>query len=283
MKTLRKTLSVIISVCLVLSLCSFFGTAADTKKTYLLLGDSITAGFGVKNPDEACYGKIVADTNGYEYINDAVTARDSEILLNRVQNSYSMRYDILKADIISISIGSNDYFANDDVANLVIGALLGVNNKTLNEIAENYYLNLCGIIDEIRELNPHAVILLQNVYIAWNGVTSKVFEAGAGRVNKMIDRYLAQTEYDNIYLCDIAPAITGHGDCIASDCVHPNAKGNVEISKIVLKQLYDLGLGTQTEPVLNTPGIDYNFFVEQFGAFAGTLITSIVKTLTGNL
>lgn len=266
-----------------LSVFAVSGGAVGEKKTYLLLGDSITQGFGVKNSDEACYGRIVADTNGYEYINDAVTARDSDRLRNYVENSYSMRYDIARADIISLSIGSNDYLANEEVVSLVIGAILGTNNKQLNDIAENFYENLCAIIDEIHSLNPDVVILLQNDYVTWKGVAGKAFKAGVNRVNSMVDRYLENHPDTDVYLCDIAPAITGYKDRVADDCVHPNAKGNVEIAKIVLKQLYDLGLGTQTEPVVNTPGVDYNFFEEEYGPVAGKLITAIVKTLTGNI
>lgn len=282
MKNMKKFLSLALSICLMLSVCIFYGSAADEEKTYLLLGDSITAGFGVKNPDEASYGKIVSDTNGYKYINDAVVARTSDRLRKFVELDYYMRRDIEKADIISLSIGANDYFANDEVVSLVIGAILGTNNKKLNEIAENYYVNLCAIIDEIHSLNPDVVILVQNVYTAWTGLAGKAYKAGAGRVNKMIDRYLEANPDSGVYLCDISPAITAGSGTLASDCVHPNAKGNVEIAKIILGRLYDMGLGTQTEPVINTPGIDYNFFEEEYGIVTGKLLTVIVKTLTGN-
>lgn len=283
MKNIKKFLSVILSLCLMLSACVFFSSAAEEKTTYLLIGDSITEGFGVKNPDEASYGKIVADTNGYEYINDAVVARDSDTLRQYVESSYFMRKDIRNADIISLSIGANDYFANDEVVSLVVGALLGTNNKQLNAIAENYYENLCAIVDEIHVLNPDVVILIQNVYTAWTGFAGKAFKAGAGRVNKMIDKYLAEHPDNGVYLCDITPAITVGSGTIASDCVHPNAKGNIEIAKIVLNKLYEMGLGTQTEPVINAKGIDYNFFEEEYGTSTGMLLTLIVKTVTGNL
>lgn len=283
MKNLRKIISVLMVMCFLLSLCVFSGGAVSERKNYLLLGDSITQGFGVANPDEASYGKIIADTNGYNYTNDAMFARDSARLLSLLQNSYSMRYDVAKADIISLSIGSNDYLANDEVVSLVVGALLGMNNKKLNEIAENYYVNLCAIIDEIHSLNPDVVILIQNVYSAWNGFAGRAFNAGAKRVNKIIDRYIENYPDNGVYLCDIAPAITGHKERLADDCVHPNAEGNVEIAKIVLKQLCEMGLGTQTEPVVNVQGVDYNYFEQEFGKVPGALITTIVKSLTGNV
>lgn len=279
---MKKFISIILSVCLIISVVCISAFAYERPKNYLLLGDSITQGFGVKNPDEASYGKIVADTNGYNYRNDAMFARDSERMRYMIENTWYIRDDIAWADIISLSIGSNDYLANDEVVSLVAGALFGLNNKKLDSIAENFYLNLVAIIDGIHEINPDVVILLQNDYVTWKGLAGRAFKAGVNRVNGIIDRYLENYPDNGVYLCDIAPAITGHWDRVADDCVHPNAKGNVEISKIVLQQLYDMGLGTKTEPVVNVEGINYNYFIENFGSVAGTMITVIVKTLVGN-
>ena len=74
----------IISVILILTLCAgLFSAAAfaeSDKLNYLVLGDSIAEGFGLKNPEEACYGRIVADTNGYDYVNAGVMGRNSDRL-----------------------------------------------------------------------------------------------------------------------------------------------------------------------------------------------------------
>ena len=48
----------------------------------------------------------------------------------------------------------------------------------------------------------------------------------------------------------------GHPDYIALDTIHPNAVGNIELAKLVLRTLYDLGLGDKTEPVTKNVGID---------------------------
>lgn len=275
-KYLAIFLSIVLSVSLILP-----AFAADSSVNYLLLGDSITEGFGISNPDQASYGKIVADTNGYNYANQSRMARDSGDLLYLINNSYSMRNDIRKADIISLSIGANDFLANDDVVMLVIGALLGINDKTMDEIAEKYYINLCDIIDSIYDMNPDVTILLQYVYSSWTGFAKRAFDAGADRVNAVIDRYNSDNP-GKIIICDISPAMNGHKENLADDCVHPNAKGNIAIAEIVLKQLYDLKLGTELVPVVNCEGIDYNYFTDYINEDFGWLITVIVKILTGN-
>ena len=237
---------------------------------------------GYNNVDvEACYGRIVADTNGYNYTNYAVVATDSSDLLMRLNDYWSYQHAVEWADVISLSIGANDYLANPDAVSLTIGALFRLNYKQLDKIADGFYDNLCLIIDRITELNPDAVILLQRVYSVWYGFAANAFDAAASRCNSVIDKY-AEEHPGRVVICDITPAMNGVHENLADDCVHPNAAGNVAIARIVLAQLKDLGLGTATEPVVNVQGIDYNFYVKQFGTVPGKLITFIVKVLTGN-
>ena len=48
----------------------------------------------------------------------------------------------------------------------------------------------------------------------------------------------------------------GHPEYIAADTIHPSAVGNVELARLILRHLKDLGLGEKTEPATNKPGID---------------------------
>lgn len=276
---MKKAIAALLTVllCFSLSVPAF----AKAPLNYLLLGDSIAEGYGIENSDEACYGRIVADTNGYSYSNYAVVATDSSDLLTRLENYSSYQNAVAWADIISLSIGANDYLANPSAVSLTIGALLKLNYKTLDKIADGFYDNLCLIIDRMIELNPDAVILLQKVYSVWYGFAANAFDAAASRCNGVIEKYAAEHP-GKVIICDITPAMNGIHENLADDCVHPNAAGNVAIARIVLAQLKDLGLGTETEPVVNVQGIDYNFYVRQFGPLAGKVIEYLVKTLTGN-
>ena len=279
---MKKIIAVCLSLVLAAGCCLPAFAAEEQPLHYLLLGDSIAEGYGVENSYEACYGRIVADTNGYTYENDARVATDSGELLQRITDYYWMQYDIRQADIISLSIGSNDYFDNPDVYKLAVGAFFMTNGKELDAIADQFYVNLCAIIDEIRAINPNVTILLQNVYCVWYGIAAHVYKACSGRVNAMIEKYVAEHP-GNAYLCDIAPAMDGHPERLADDCVHPNAAGNVAIAELVLRQLYDMGLGTQTTPVINNPGVDYNFFEKYYeNKTVARLLSVLVKILSGN-
>ncbi len=278
---MKKLLAVLLAALLAAS-CCLPALAADRPLNYLLLGDSIAEGYGVENSYDACYGRIVADTNGYGYENDARVAMDSSELLERITDSYWVRYDIERADIISLSIGGNDYFDHPDVVALAGGAFFMVNGKKLDGIAEQFYENLCAIIGEIRALNPEATILLQELYCVWYGVAAHIYTACTGRVNAMIEQY-DKEHPGEVVLCDISPAMDGHPERLADDCVHPNAAGNVAIAELVLRQLYDLGLGTETTPVINNPGVDYNFFEKYYdNKMTARLLTALIKLLTGN-
>ena len=283
---MKKLLSILLAAVLTATCCLPALAAQGDRLNDLLLGDSIAEGYGVENSDEACYGRIVADTNGYNYENYARVAMDSSELLERISEEtgyFYIRNAIADADIISLSIGGNDYFDNPDVVKLAVGAFFMVNGKELDAIAEQFYENLCAIISEIRALNPEATILLQELYCVWYGVAAHIYKACTDRVNAMIEKY--DKEHPGaVVLCDISPAMDGHPERLADDCVHPNAAGNVAIAEVVLQQLYDLGLGTETTPVINTPGVDNNFFEKYYeNPIVARVLTVLIKTLTGNL
>lgn len=279
--SMKKILAVLLSAALFVGCVPLSAAGAAEPPRYLLMGDSIAEGYGILNADEACYGRIVADTNGYEYDNVARVATDSGELLEQLDRSY-VRSLVAEADIISLSIGSNDYFDHPDVVKLVIKALFGLNRKQMDQIAEAFYQNLCEIVDTIYALNPDVTLLVQTVYCVWYGFAGNANKACADRCNAMIERY-DEEHPGRIAICDISPAMNGHPENLADDCVHPNAAGNVAIARIVLKQLHGLGLGTGLEPVVNAEGVDWNFFEtsmanEQIAA----LVTALVKIATGN-
>lgn len=291
----RRIVCILLAASMLASFCTLFTLAADTPDTdrpvLLLMGDSIPDAYGIDNRDEACYGRIVADTDGYVYRNIGRTATDSAELLDlirnyalwdRERNGWRNVTDYIdEADIICLSIGANDYFDQDDTAKLLVGALFGVNRKTMDAIAEQYYDNLCMILDEIRAVNPDAVVIVQKIYRAWYGFAAIAYRAMTKRINGMIDRY-DREHPGRIAVCDLQSAMYGKPRNLADDCVHPNASGNVAIAEVLLQTLYDLGLGTETVPVVNVPGEDWNYFTEYYGKGKGALLAAVVMLATGN-
>ena len=288
MKKIRILISVLLCVSLLLApVFNIASAAADENAAFaqgeglnfLVLGDSISEGFGVENSDEAGYARIVADTEGYDYLNYSRVATDTSDLISRLESKEEIINAVKEADIINLSIGSNNYLANDDVVMITVGALFGTNDKQLDEIAQWIFEDYLKIIDKLRELNPDAVLIFDNVYCSWEGLGRIPFNKAVVRVNAALDK-AKEARPGEFEIFDLASVINGHGELVADDSTHPNAKGNVEIARAMLKYLKELGLGEKTEPVVNHEGIDYNYFQKSFGTVAGALITVIVKWLT---
>lgn len=248
---MKKFVAVIVSICCLL--CISPVAFATAPLNYVVLGDSIAAGSGVYNSEEACYGKIVADTNGYEYSNFAVAGYRSEDLLNITLARDDVKKALKKADIVSISIGGND-FLQQDLPKLIALAAIG-DYHHLENIEANLYTNIDKIITAIRKLNPDCVILMQTLYNTHTGLMEDIYDLAIPRVNDAVISY-----YNNnpgaYEIVDVETAFEGHPEYVAVDTIHPTAVGNVVLAQCVLDKISELGLGEETEPTVNTTGID---------------------------
>lgn len=244
---MKKLLSVI-SVILVFSLLfSFVGYCTDDKLNYLVIGDSIGRGAGVLNPDEACYGLMVANTNGYNFTNDAIDGSRSDDLLKLLQTERVIN-DVKNADIISISIGGNDFLRANILA-LLFDDIFTKNYDKFTEIQNLFYENFSKIIEIVRQLNPDALILVQTVYNMRHDLLTGVNEKGKNLLNECYRTYLDEHPGEYV-IVDVDSVLTGRRDCLALDTIHPNGTGNIEIAKLVLKALKDNGFGESEEPVI---------------------------------
>lgn len=252
MNKIKKTTAIIIAAAILF--CSFaFSSSAANVKNYLLLGDSIAYGAGLINSQDACYGKIVADTNNYNYENYAVNGYTSAAVLKHIDVDF-VREGVKRADIISISVGGNDFLTANLIALLIEGEL-GIDRR-FDEIEEKFAENFAAIIAKIRGLNSHATILVQTLYNPSKFLFTDIYQKGVNVINGVIRGYQSANP-GVIDIVEIESAFAGHAiEYIAFDTIHPNSKGNLVIAKAVLQKLYALGLGSTTEPVINYPGID---------------------------
>lgn len=271
---MKKLIAIILSF--VLILCSFsISTFANAEKPfYLVLGDSIAYGSGISNSKEACYGKIVADTNGYDYANHSVPGHTTANLINRLKNE-TVIADLKKADIISISIGGNDFLMSNLIGLMFDSIVLG-DHSEYDRIAEGFYTNLCEIVDIINSHNADAIILMQTLYNPQSGYLRAPYQEGADRINAAIERY--NTEHPGeIVIVDVGSALGDDMANYADDEIHPSAKGNEIIALKVLEKLYELELGKTVTPAIVTNGIDIeipSFFTASL-RIAGTVFNAL--------
>ena len=265
----RSVISILLCITLLFGMLSLNAGAA--KQThYLVLGDSIAYGSGLANPKAAVYGKIVADTNGYAYENDAVPGHTTDDLMRRMEAD-AVRDEIAGADIINISIGGNN-FLRGNLSGLLFDAIVKGEYARLDEIADGFYDDLVKIVDTIRTLNSNAAILLQTLYNPQTGDVGKVYQQGADRLNAKIRDYEKKNP-GQILIADVAKALTDSEHDFAADRIHPSAAGNEKIAKVILQTLFDSGLGSKTEPVIHKKGVDtsgavmFSWFVDLYGRF----------------
>ncbi len=253
---MKKLVSLVLALVIALSCFSVISFAEEEKPLdYVVLGDSIAYGSGLANPVDACYGRIVADTNGYTYANHSIPGITSGVLLSMLKDREEVRASVSDADIISISIGGNN-FLTDNLIGLAFESLVRKDMTSFDEIAALYYEDLCAIMDIINELNPDAVVLLQTIYNPQKGAAGVVYLEGGIRLNDMMKKYDAEHPGE-IVIVEVAEALNGDSENFADDMIHPSKKGNEKIAVVILDKLSEMGLGTATEPVISTPGLDF--------------------------
>lgn len=225
---------------------------ADDALNYVVIGDSIARGAGVYNSAAACYGRIVADTNGYNYRNFGIDGYTSWQLKDYIRTA-DVTSALAQADVVSISIGGNDYL-QQNLPKLITHVTFG-NYKIVNDIQNNYREHMTDILDYVIGINPDVVILAQTLYNPRTDLIKYSFGEATKRVNEVVHEMPAKYP-GTVYVVDTVPYIEGRVECVAMDGIHPSAYGNVVLAELVLRELYDLGLGENLEPVVNTEGID---------------------------
>ena len=251
-RIMRSLVSVVL--CAVLLCCAVNAAAVGAETPhYVVLGDSIAYGSGLLNPADAVYGRIVADTNGYTYGNYAIPGSTTKNLLSRIGNE-KVSAAVREADLISISIGGNNFLLGD-LPGILYDGIVKEDYGRIDEIRKDFYADLDAIVCAIRALNPDAAILLQTIYNPQTGYVGEVYQHGADRLNAAMREY-AEANPGSILIVDVAGRLQDHEQDFAEDKIHPSAAGNEKIAHAVLETIYGNGLGGKTEPVVNVPGID---------------------------
>lgn len=278
MKHLKKIVCVTLVLLMLFTMTAF---AAESKKlNYVVLGDSIGWGAGVLNSTEACFGRIVADTNDFNLKNDAVNGYTSQRLIRHLEKK-NIAEDVRNADIISLSIGGNNFLLND-MKSLIADAAEGKYER-FDSIADSFYIDFCTIIGKIKELNPDALILAQTLYNPGTEEVREAYQQGINRLNNGYRKYLVENPgaYE---LLEVGDAFLGHPEFIARDNIHPSADGNIVIAKLVLQKLADLGISDKTEPVIKNEGIEQSeFMTMKFFKYLVKVLFERLKVLISNL
>lgn len=251
---MKKIISVFLAVCMLFAFAAVCGAAGT--KSLVVCGDSIAQGYGIKNPDDASYGKILADTLGYTYKNFGHDGDRSTDLLEKINgNKKGIADAIKKADLIIISIGGNDFIKpKTELPARILPAAIGITDN-VDAVQKEFEANFAEIISRVKKLNSRADLIVQTVYNGHSGLIGWAYNLATSRINSSVNAYLNENPGAYI-LVDTVPVFENHREYIAVDTLHPSALGNVAIAQVILDTLYEEGIADTDELVVNTDGID---------------------------
>lgn len=168
---------------------------------YVALGDSIAKGYGLDDVEHESYVGRVSNALGDKYgavhlTNFGENGLTSEDLLEILTDEDNEEHDlylrkIREADIITLSIGSNDllqYLSQDiDIDNLRENG-----DKIFLEACENFEKNIPQIVDVINENAPDAQLFVNNIYNPCNDISFGIAENIADNIDVMAELYIGK-------------------------------------------------------------------------------------------
>lgn len=274
---MKKMLCILLVAILVFAAARLQISARGKYSRLLLLGDSITYGYGLGGTRDTCtsYGNHLAKhlgTSGKNFMNAAVNGHTSADLLGLLP---SLAGDIAAADLIVVSIGGNDLLAilwdavravsggppvYTEVAEALndpeyIGSLARqISVQTITDAIICYTENLERIVGFIRAKNPGAVVIFLAQYdpASGAGFPEEVSAVTAGSIMLLNAAMREVVASGGCVWLDIHSAFVGKGPewtFINEGDIHPNATGHYMIYRFIVEYL-ETGLQPgETAPV----------------------------------
>ena len=280
-KFIAAALVIVMLACCVAVLAACNDDKAVEKTEIVYLGDSIAEGILGASPlglrHEYAYANVLGRRNDLTYYNHSVSGhltKDLRAILENEDLDYDMARGLLlhvsEADIIHVSILGNDLLQSMNMNAVVLEAAQD-KYDIINGIAATASANIAVIVDRLKELNPDALIIFQNVYNPLSEKSTLVDEPtratlsaeyrieegdlrelGSGildRLNGVLDNYLkehpdafviadARSEFDRIFEEDYE---RGKG-LIYPDYIHPSNEGHAVLADLTQGILEERGL-----------------------------------------
>lgn len=309
-KIIASVLCVVLLACCAAALAACNNDGETAEKTEIVyLGDSIAEGILGASPlglrHEYAYANVLGRRNDFEYYNHSVSGHLTKDLLALLNND--LGYDgarglilhVQEADIIHVSILGNDLLQDMSMNDVVLEAAQGL-YTIIDGIAETAYENITGIVARIRELNPDATLIFQNVYNPLSEKSTLVDaetratlkeeydtdpedfrQLGAGildRLNGVLDRYLAehpgafiiadaQAEFDRIFAEDYERG----KDLIYPDYIHPSNEGHAVLADLTQGILEANGLADASAALAEYKTMRKNMLDNYFDGIAADI------------
>ena len=260
---MKKILCALIATFLVLTTASFAVSAEGNEKyeKLLLLGDSITYGYGLEGDRDTCrsYGNRLREHLGVKaenFKNAAVNGDTSGDLLALLP---SLNKEVREADLIVVTIGGNDMLGIIWGASAAIGGASGnifanlndpvyvakfLEQITMDVITDTiieYSVNMAGIVSYIRANNPDARVLFLAQYDPMSGLELGPLGQITASALRMLNIQMRESaEAGGCEYVDVHTPFEGRAaewtNMLSAD-IHPNQTGHDKIFEIVADYL----------------------------------------------
>lgn len=206
------------------------------------LGDSLTQGVGDELQGAGYIGRLQKEISQYKGIeevvltNTAKRGRRSDQLLKMLKAG-EIDHQLRKANIITLTIGGNDMMkvVKKDLFNLRVEAF----DKELVKFEKNYD----QILEEIREINSSAPIILLGLYNPITAVTDEKSELDEilADWNNSIES-MAESDVNACFVPIDQLFVTNANLVYHTDFFHPNSRGYELIEEALVNSLGECGL-----------------------------------------
>ncbi|MEW9669022.1 GDSL-type esterase/lipase family protein [Ammoniphilus sp. 3BR4] len=199
-------------------------TSTDTISegmTIIALGDSLTRGTGDSN-GKGYVGYLVDRLK--EQSSEEITLRNlgvkgyrSDQLLNQVKQS-EIKRQIQDADIILMTMGGNDLFQSGQT-------LIDLDPQKIDQLREEYLLNMQQIMGEIRSVNKEAAIYYVGLYnpfinLADAEITTQAVRQWNHETSELLDK-----DHQAVFVPTYDLFQINVDQYLFSDKFHPNTEG----------------------------------------------------------
>ncbi len=277
---MKKLISVLLALAMMCILFVPAFAAGEEKTKFVVLGDSIAQGYGLRNIKEESYGALISAAEGYDYVNHAIGGHTTYDLNNRLEES-EVAEDVANADIIAVSIGGNNFLLGGMVE-MIADVLLKNDYSRMDAIGVDFKENFLVALEKIKSLNPDATLMVQTLYNPRYDFLRDAYQYAVDLLNTTITDILSEQPGAYV-IVDVYAAFEGHSEYIQKDVIHPNAAGHYIIAQEYVKTLYELGLGTAEELTVEMPETEAagsNFlteFLKKISDFINEIIERILS------
>ncbi|KUO58995.1 MAG: hypothetical protein APF84_05940 [Gracilibacter sp. BRH_c7a] len=198
------------------------------ERYYLALGDSITTGYGVGDRGFAFryYAYLRSLYHNFRFINRGVDGLTASGLTHMLLANNQLRELIARAEIITITIGSND------LMKYAVSTLHGANSNVYQMLA-NMEKNIDLIGQEIRRLNLKATVKVGTIYCPDLGgqyyQSSREAQKIISKANKVIIYSSVRHRFQIVSIDKVF--YSREQLFIGKDHIHPNILGHQAIAE----------------------------------------------------